>query len=337
MYGRPVVIFAAVWQLAAGSEPVPTPDVDTSTQTVSGTKPWAVGVSAARRTAAEARLAEGNRLFLAASYRRALDEYRAALEHYDHPAIHFNIARTLINLDRPAEAFASVEAALRYGAAPLKHLYEDATSYHRLLKAQVAEVDVSCTQPGVVVTLDGRNILDCPGARTLQLRTGNHQLVARRSGFLTLTRDLVVLPGKAKPIELSLVSIEDATQRVRPYSAWKPWAVVAGGALVSGLGVAMLLDARSTRDEYQALLRTDCGSSPCDNSGELSSVWDEARTKNAVSIVSLVAGAAITLTGVTFLYFNRSRAVLVPAQEPELELLPQISTDSVGASIRRRF
>ena len=314
------------------------PPASTSSVAPSGMKPWTVGVTPAQRAAAEALLAEGNQHFVAAAYRQALAKYHQALERYDHPAVHFNIARTLINLDRPTEAFESIEAALRYGAEPLKHLYQEAKNYHRLLGAQVAEVELRCRQPGVAVTMDGARVLGCPGQTRLRLRPGNHQIVARLPGYLTLTRDVVVLPGPSKPVDLHLRSIDEATMAVRPYSAWKPWAVVAGGLALVGFGTVMQLEARSNRDDYQALLSDDCSLNPCPETGRLAALWDDARRNNAISISSLAVGGAVVATGVTFLFMNRARTVVrSSSDEPSLEVLPTISDGSVGAVLLRHF
>ncbi len=273
-------------------------------------RPWAQGVSKADRARAQALLAEGNRLFIESRHREALTKYEQAVTVYDHPAIRFNIARALINLDRPTDAFDNIEAALRYGRAPLKGLYDEAKNYRRLLAGQIAELNLTCEQPSVAVTVDGAAVLDCPGDRVLRVTPGTHQVVGRRDGYITLTRDVVALPGAAQPVDVSLMSIADATVTVRRWETWKPWAVVGSGLVLGGLGAVFFQQARSTRDDYAARLSDNCSVTPCADVGSLNSTWARAQVENGVGIGGLAVGGAAVVTGLVLVILNRPRAVL---------------------------
>src|SRR5688500_477505 len=113
--------------------------------------PWAVGVTEAQKVSAKALLDEGNDLFLAGRYADALERFRRSLAVWQHPATRFNIARSLIALDRLAEAADELELALAYGAAPLQHNHEPALAYQKLLAKQVGTLVVDCTDPGIVL------------------------------------------------------------------------------------------------------------------------------------------------------------------------------------------
>lgn len=82
-------------------------------------RPWARGVSEAAQQAALARFTEGNTLLLAGKMADAAARYRDALTHWDHPAIAFNLAVALIDLDAPVEQQRALVKALRFGVAPL--------------------------------------------------------------------------------------------------------------------------------------------------------------------------------------------------------------------------
>ena len=82
-------------------------------------KPWAAGVSAENQKAALDLYNDGAKAFGDADYKDALATYTRALALWDHPAIRYNIAVCLINLDRPVEALDNLEHAMRFGAAPL--------------------------------------------------------------------------------------------------------------------------------------------------------------------------------------------------------------------------
>lgn len=56
-------------------------------------RPWAKGVPKAKQDAAIALFAEGTELFKNSFFVRAVEKYREAIKQWDHPAIHFNLAR----------------------------------------------------------------------------------------------------------------------------------------------------------------------------------------------------------------------------------------------------
>ena len=153
--------------------------------------PWTTGVTAEQKETARYLLDAGNTLFLAHDYAAALDKYRQALAVWDHPAIRFNVVRCLIQLDRTVEAADNLKLALKYGAAPLEEaVYNEALAYEKLLANQIGDLDVSCSQAGAVVTLDGQPLLTCPGTQTRRVAPGRHQLVGSQEGFLTKSTEV---------------------------------------------------------------------------------------------------------------------------------------------------
>src|SRR5690349_6782060 len=77
-------------------------------------KPWAQGVPEAKQKQATALFKEGNALLRDSFFKQAVDKYREAITYWDHPAIHYNLAIALINLDQPLEVYASLQKALKY-------------------------------------------------------------------------------------------------------------------------------------------------------------------------------------------------------------------------------
>ena len=119
-------------------------------------QPWAAGVSAADQKTAFALYAEGNGFFEHDRYKEALEKYDQAIKVWDHPAIRYNAAVCLINLDRWLEAYDYLTAALRYGEAPLGHdIYRQAEMQMTSVSKEVADLQVKCDEPGATVRLDG--------------------------------------------------------------------------------------------------------------------------------------------------------------------------------------
>ena len=174
--------------------------------------PWAKGVSDDQKAAAQRALGEGNNQFVQNNFREALVAYETAVAAWDHPAIRFNMVRTLIALDRPLEASKSLEKALAYGQGPLEdQMYTEALNYRRLIAGQIAEVEVACNQPGVKVKLDGQNLVECPGTVTKKATPGMHVLVGSKPAYLTHSQDVMLLGGKKQQIVVQLVTIQKAT------------------------------------------------------------------------------------------------------------------------------
>ena len=106
----------------------------------SGERPWAKGVPQAKQEKAFALFRDGNSALKESLFVKAAQIYREALQSWDHPAIHYNLALALVNLDQPLETHEHLLAALKYGAAPLdSDKYEQALRYRALVEKQLAK------------------------------------------------------------------------------------------------------------------------------------------------------------------------------------------------------
>jgi hypothetical protein len=290
---------------------------------------------------------EGNRLFENSEHAAALAKYREALKVWDHPAIRYNAAVALINLDQPLAANENLEVALGYGAAPFNpETHQQALTYRKLLRGQLAELKVSCTEPGADVALDGKTLFMAPGWATRWLLPGAHQLVARKSGFLTATRSLSLLPGKPAVESLELKEIQTLrTRMVRRWPVWKPWAVLGGGALVALAGVPVLLDAKSNVNAYDAGVRDICPTGCSTTTPALQAALnarDRGHTENVVAISMFAVGGAVAASGVALLIMNQPRASLLVGEEASapaahesshVAVLPLVGRDTFGLSL----
>jgi tetratricopeptide (TPR) repeat protein len=299
--------FALVLLLAAAAPSVARADDET---------PWSRGVTAEQRETAQRLLEEGNDLFVENEFPAAIAKYEEAIASWDHPAIRFNIVRALIALDKPLEAYENLEKALAFGKDPLEEqVYMEAINYRTLLEGRIAEVKVSCAQRGVAIRLDGDAFLDCPGNRTVRLLPGAHAIVGRKDGYLTSTQDLVLLPGKATEVDVTLSTLDAAAVTRQRWATWKPWAVAGGGVALAGLGVLVNAKASADMDRFEREVARECADVACpgDRFGDLEST---AKTENRIAIGMMIAGAAVAVTGVTLVILNRPRT-FVPTASPE--------------------
>src|SRR5262245_13867097 len=83
-------------------------------------RPWAVGVPVDRQNGALKAFQDGNVALNDGLFPNAVERYREALKSWDHPAIHYNMALALMNLDQPIEVEDSLKKAIKYDAAPLE-------------------------------------------------------------------------------------------------------------------------------------------------------------------------------------------------------------------------
>ena len=100
--------------------------------------PWAQGVDPGIQEEANRLFADANVLFAQQAFTEALVKYRAAIAIWDHPLIRYNLAVTLIRLDRFRDATVELDHSLRYGAQPFDAAhYQEALGYRRLLAGRV--------------------------------------------------------------------------------------------------------------------------------------------------------------------------------------------------------
>ena len=159
-------------------------------------RPWADSVSENAQKQALALFEEGNKLFETSQHAAALAISRGAqvLGPPGHPLQRGGCPHQ----PRPAarrEREPRARAPLRRGAVQ-SDTYQQALTYQKLLRGQLAQLKVTCTEPGAEVTLDGAPLFVAPGEASRWLLPGPHQVVVRKAGFLTETRSLTLLPGR---------------------------------------------------------------------------------------------------------------------------------------------
>lgn len=274
--------------------------------------PWGRGVSAADKAAAQRLLEEGNQQFLANRHKEALATYEAAVARWDHPAIRFNIVRTQVALDKLIEAYDNLEKALAYGAAPLEDaVYAEALNYRRLLARQVAELEVHCDQPGVELKIDGDLRVPCPAVRKVRMPPGKHIVTGTGPALTTVARDVVLEPGALATVEIHLEPIGTANLVTRPrWARWKPWAVVAGGVVLTGVGGVFNHVARRDADEVDRRSRISCTMGCTDEEYRdlgLADLESRVRRSNAISLTALAVGTVTLLVGGALVVANRPR------------------------------
>lgn len=313
-------------QLASPAEPVE--------------RPWARGVSPENQKAAQELFRAGNVRLKESVFLEAIGKYREALALWDHPAIHYNLALALLNLDQPLEVREHLEAAMRYGVAPLDaEKLEHARAYKNLVEKQLARVEVSCDVPGASVVMDGRPLFTAPGRFEGWVRAGPHTLVATREGYLPNNLSRSLPAGETTRIELQLFTAEDLTQYRRRWSAWKPWAVVGAGVAVAAGGGLLHAQARESYREFDAGVMA-CGG--CVPDAGLADNRSRGDTLQTLAIGGYAVGGAALVTGVVLVYMNRLQPYQVdtpgaPPPEQSITVAPVVGGGTQGVWATFRF
>ena len=314
----------------------PAAEVERRAQADPPERPWAAGVPEEAQKQALQLFEEGNRLFESSEHAAALAKYREALKAWDHPAIRYNAAVALINLDQPLAANANLELALRFGEAPFNpETYQQALTYRKLLRGQLAQLKVTCAEPGADVALDGATLFVAPGETARWLTPGAHLLVARKPGFLTETRSLSLFPGKPAVETVALQEVGSLpTRTVRRWPTWKPWAVVGGGGLLALVGLPLLLEARSDLIAYDNKIVEECsmGCAAGQVPQDAIDLRDRAHTKNVVAVSLFAVGGAIVASGVALVILNQPRTVRTDEQA-RAAVTPLIGPGVFGLSL----
>ncbi len=293
-------------------------------------KPWAAGVSDADQNAALALYKDGNAFFAQSQYKEALEKFVQALKIWDHPAIRYNAAVCLINLDRPVEAYEDLEAAMRFGEPPLgADLYKQGISYQKLLAGRIAEVEVTEKSPDAQVSLDGQPLLHGSGTTKRHVLSGDHQVVAEKPGYQTETRPVHVNGGDHVTIVIDLHPLEAARERHRRSPRWVPWATISAGGAVALIGLLPWFASRSAYNRYDTGVNTSCphgcgvnGDAPVPLPSALQTDLDRGSLYKTISISAFVVGGALVASGVALVVINQPRLVT-----------PVVGSDTVGLAV----
>ncbi len=277
-------------------------------------KPWAKGVSQADKTQATQLFREGNSLLKDSLFLKAAEKYRAAIKHWNHPAIHYNLALALMNLDQPLEVYEALKHAVQYGPQAVdQEKYDAATRYLKLVQQQIARVSIKCDMPGTEVVFDGKQVFTGPGKYESLVRIGQHTVVARKPGYVSQDETRVLGPGDELDLDVKMHTPEELTRYRRKLAPWKPWAVVGGGAAVLAVGGILHALARNGFQDYDDGIVACGGCVPPDS---LTSKKSGAVTKQTVAFIAYGVGGAALAAGLMLAYINRAQPYRVDLEQP---------------------
>ena len=319
---------------------------DESLQNGGDTRPWAAGVKKSEQEAALKLFHDGNLQLNDGLFAKAAEAYKQALTHWEHPAIHYNLALALMNLDQPIESQANFQMAIKFGDAPLqsKDKFDHAKDYILLLDKQIGEVEVTCQKAGTKVSVDGKEVFTAPGTWKGKVRAGKHTIVGTLEGHPTRVDAPYIEAGAPFRIELKLYTTAELTRYRQQWDAtWMPYVVMGGGVLVGlGGGLMELLasnDYKKYDDQVKACNAMTTGNMGCASSASLKSIKDSGDTKKTTGYVLYGVGAAAVVTGAVLWIINRPESYEVRPEDLNsgVAFKPVVTPDFAGASLTGRF
>lgn len=317
-----------LWDVSAfGQQPEPTAELDGAVE-----QPWARGVPVGRQRAARQLLLEGNELLTQFVLVKATEKYMEALSHWDHPAIHYNLALALTNLNRPVELYQHLEASVRHGEAPLGAMkYQFALSQMDALRQKLAWVEITCDKPGAKVTMDGQLLFMGPGRHEGVVPAGQHSLMATLEGHEPNDQSQEIKGGESTKINFKLYTTEELTRYHPRWPEWLPWAIMGTGVAVAAGGGVLHQQARDNFLAFDAGIASECSGTctPVKPNNQLANRLNLGNTQQYVAIGSYVAGGMGIITGAVLLYLNRDQSYRIT---PE-----QLEQDRRGRQDRRRM
>jgi hypothetical protein len=309
-----------------------------------GAHPWYCGVTKDDQERALALYAEGNQLFDDSLFTAAVAKYEQAVEHWDHPGIHYNLMMALVALDRPIEAYQSSIAALRHGPVALEvEEHRRAQDYQKLLRGRIAELTVACDEPDAVLSLDGKNILEGPGKMLVFVLPGQHELVARKRGYLATHHALTLVAARSVSVHLHMLPESEALITTRAWPAWQPWAVIGAGVSAGLVGGLLEWRADVNNRAFQTLFDENCpGRDGCvetEYTDAMVSHQTRYRWYRGLGHGALATGGAAMIGGLVLVYLNRPQELENPERQRlvRVNVTPLVTPDTGGLSFDLSF
>lgn len=330
----------------AGGEPTELPkkvtEDDLAKAQRDNERPWAKGVTPEQQGKALALFNEGNSLLRESLFANAVEKYREALRAWDHPAIHYNLALGLVNLDSPLEMHAALVRAMSYGAMPLgEDKFTTANNLKRLVEKQLVVVEYTLPIPGAKLIFDGKEVLVGPGTWTSLVRAGEHLVVARADGYSPAQLNPKLTGGEPSRMTLKLFTDQELTREKRKMPTWIPYSVLGVGVVVAGVGGllhASAADSFSQYDEEIALCAMTDPTGGCSvRTSEIVDLRSSGENQQTLAFTAYALGGVAIGTGIALFIINRPQSYRVDPYAEAVTIAPLLGSDVAGLAASGSF
>ena len=308
-------------------------------------RPWADGVSPEEQRAALALFNEGNAQLRDSLFPKAAEKYREALTHWQHPAIHYNLALALVNLDQPIEMYQALEKAMQYGPAPIDDdKFDRAKGLKTLVEKQLANVEYTVDIPGAVLSFDGKESFTGPGTWKQMVTAGEHAVLVRATGYVPTQFNSKIAGGEVDKQDIVLFTENQLMREKRLMGGWVPITVGVTGLAILGGGIFLHQQAKGDFTDYDTGIRNCAATDPTGGCSSppagLPELKSSAETKQTIAMGLYAVGGVAVATSITLFILNRPTLVRIKPQEVEeasFRLTPVVSPGLTGFAASGRF
>lgn len=308
-------------------------------------RPWAKGVSAEEQQLALALFKEGNTLIRESAWPEAIAKYREALAHWKHPAIYYNLALALVNLDQPLEIYDALEQALAYGVGPLDPEKVDrAKSTKLLVEKQIGNVEYTLDVAGATLVFDGKEVFTGPGTYKARVRAGEHTVVARADGYTPVPLTVKILGGTTSAITIPMYTDAELTRETRKMPGWVPYTVLGGGVVVAAVGALLHSSAKTGFEDFDQAISSCAATDPSGGCSTLpAGVADKkssAESSQTMAFTAYAVGGAAVAAGIVLVILNRPKTYRIDPTKGgagDVVLAPRVGADHAGLVLSGSF
>ncbi len=329
-----------------------------SQTTLAEDRPWSKGVSADAQKKAFDLFKEGNDEITKSLFPAAIRKYREALEYWDHPAIHFNIAKALRSIEKYLDAYRHFESSMKHGGAPLdaEQIQQVNDLKGELYQKFLADLSVTVDVEGAELSINGEEVFKGPGTWQGLVQAGQVTILSTKNGYEPYQVQQAIPPGKKSDLVVNMVAIDLSNRFYREMAVWKPWVVVASGLVGLAGGGVLTWQAgeqfaaydqavkKCTNDSKTAIVegRPELGDTfSCVPSPAIKDKQSTGDLFSTLSIASYAAGGATLAAGLVLLYINREKPITERTDDepasPSVTLVPMLSPDLGGVNATIRF
>lgn len=307
-------------------------------------RPWAQGVSPDDQRAALQLFTEGNALLKDSLFPKAAEKYREALKHWDHPAIHYNLALALLNLDQPIALYQALEKAMQYGPAPIDDdKYEKAQQLKTLTQKQIANTEYTLRVKGATLVFDGKEVFTGPGTWKELVPAGEHAVLARADGYVTTQFQAKILGGETDKRDIQMFTESQLLREKRLMPTWIPYSIGALGLAVGGGAFFLHQKSKDDFTNYDKGVKDCAATDPTGGCtmppAGLFDLKKSAENKQTIAIAGYAVAGAAVAAGVTLFVLNRPQLVRIKPKESDegVSVTPVVSPHLTGVAASGRF
>lgn len=321
------------WSCAVAAAMVLALPVARADEACPGEEPWYQQSSADNRRQAEALFEQAVAKHRQLQRGDARELYEQALALWDNPDIRWNLALVLEDLGEYLLAHQQLSSMLRWRAALCaRQLREVQDRMQALETRHLGRVEAHGEEAGAEIRLDNQPWSLVAGSRDTLVNPGEHYVSASKPGFFPVTIPVTVTMGMRTHVTLDLDA--DRIVGTRRWRSWKPWAVIASGAAVAGIGAGLEWRAFANRNAAVHDLAISCGFSCL----AIRTPESYAVMEHRAAIGAFAVGGAAVAVGLMLVWLNHPQW---HRSEPRVRSTPTftpiLSPERAGGSALVRF